>query len=77
MHLKIHLYSIEEVKLFLEIICKYEEEFWLVQEKKCVNAKDVEGIFMLDLQKTMELRVEKLKNNLHDKLSEELYMMVK
>ncbi len=60
--MKINLFDIKRIEMFLNVICQYEGEFILSQGKRKVNAKNVEEIFMLDLTKPVMLQVNHLEN---------------
>ncbi|ONI40180.1 PTS sugar transporter [Candidatus Epulonipiscium fishelsonii] len=70
--INITLNSIEKVKVFVNIITKYEGDFDLSGGRYVVDAKSIMGIFSLDLSKTLKLDVydEKILNDLKKSLAE-------
>lgn len=53
----IKLEGIEDVKQFVNKLTHIEGEFDLIQGKYVVDAKSILGIFSLDLEKPMELKM--------------------
>jgi len=53
----IKLEGIEDVKQFVNRLTHIEGEFDLIQGKYVVDAKSILGIFSLDLEKPMELKM--------------------
>ena len=55
--LKVMLYTIEDVKEFVNITNKYEFDCDLVSGRYAVDAKSIMGIFSLDLSKPIDLNI--------------------
>lgn len=53
--LKVMLYTIEDVKEFVNITNKYEFDCDLVSGRYAVDAKSIMGIFSLDLSKPLDM----------------------
>lgn len=54
---KVSLNSIDKVKVFVNLIAKYDSDFDLVSGRYVIDAKSIMGIFSLDLSKPIELTV--------------------
>lgn len=55
--INIRLQSIEEVKMFVNIMAQFHGYFDLVSGRYVVDAKSVMGIFSMDLTKVLELHI--------------------
>lgn len=55
--IKVFLNSIDKVKMFVNLIAKYDSDFDLVSGRYLIDAKSIMGIFSLDLSKPIELRI--------------------
>lgn len=55
--IKVSLNSIDKVKVFVNIIAKYDSDFDLVSGRYVIDAKSIMGIFSLDLSKPIELTI--------------------
>lgn len=55
--IKVSLNSIDKVKVFVNLIAKYESDFDLVSGRYVIDAKSIMGIFSLDLSKPIELTI--------------------
>lgn len=55
--IKISLDTIEKVKSFVNIICKFDYDFDLVSGRYIIDAKSIMGIFSLDLSKPIDLNI--------------------
>lgn len=53
----IQLNTINDVKIFVNIVSKYDMEVDLVSGRYAVDAKSVLGIFSLDLSKTIDVSI--------------------
>ena len=72
--LKVLLNNIDTVKLFVNKVTKFTEDFDLVSGRYVIDAKSIMGIFSLDLSKPIDLvvhteesddaTIEKIKNDL-------------
>lgn len=49
--------SIDKVKLFVNLISKYDSDFDLISGRYVIDAKSIMGIFSLDLSKPIELNI--------------------
>lgn len=54
---KVSLNSIEKVKVFVNVVSKYDSDFDLISGRYVIDAKSIMGIFSLDLSKPIELSV--------------------
>ncbi|PKM96189.1 MAG: PTS sugar transporter [Firmicutes bacterium HGW-Firmicutes-1] len=55
--IKVSLNSIDKVKIFVNIIAKYDSDFDLISGRYVIDAKSIMGIFSLDLSKPIELTI--------------------
>ncbi len=55
--IKVSLNSIDKVKIFVNLIAKYDSDFDLVSGRYVIDAKSIMGIFSLDLSKPIELTI--------------------
>jgi len=55
--IKVSLNSIDKVKVFVNIVSKYDSDFDLVSGRYVIDAKSIMGIFSLDLSKPIELTI--------------------
>lgn len=55
--INIRLQSIEEVKMFVNIMAQFHGYFDLASGRYVVDAKSVMGIFSMDLTKVLELHI--------------------
>lgn len=55
--IKVSLNSIDKVKVFVNLIAKYDSDFDLVSGRYVIDAKSIMGIFSLDLSKPIELTI--------------------
>jgi len=55
--IKVSLDSIDKVKLFVNLISKYDSDFDLISGRYVIDAKSIMGIFSLDLSKPIELNI--------------------
>ena len=55
---KILLDSVQKVKEFSSVVSKMEAECELVQGARILDAKSIMGIFSLDLEEPVELRID-------------------
>ena len=62
--IKVSLNSIDKVKVFVNLISKYDTDFDLVSGRYVIDAKSIMGIFSLDLSKPIDL-------NIHDEVAAE------
>jgi len=68
--INISLNAIDKVKVFVNIISKYDGDFDLASDRYVVDAKSIMGIFSLDLAKPLRLDIHDDANA--DKVSAEL-----
>lgn len=54
---KVSLNSIDKVKIFVNLIAKYDSDFDLISGRYVIDAKSIMGIFSLDLSKPIELTI--------------------
>ena len=54
---KVSLDSIDKVKVFVNLVSKYDSDFDLVSGRYVIDAKSIMGIFSLDLSKPIELSI--------------------
>ena len=54
---QISLYSIDNVKSFVNDITKFDYDFDLVSGRYVIDAKSIMGIFSLDLSKPIDLNI--------------------
>lgn len=54
--IKIMLATINDVKIFVNAVSKYDFDVDLVSGRYAVDAKSIMGIFSLDLSKTIDLQ---------------------
>lgn len=55
--IKVSLNSIDKVKVFVNLIAKYDSDFDLISGRYVIDAKSIMGIFSLDLSKPIELTI--------------------
>lgn len=55
--IKVSLNSIDKVKIFVNLIAKYDSDFDLISGRYVIDAKSIMGIFSLDLSKPIELTI--------------------
>lgn len=55
--IKVSLNSIDKVKIFVNLIAKYDSDFDLISGRYVIDAKSIMGIFSLDLSKPIELSI--------------------
>ncbi len=67
---QIKLSSIQDVRNFVDVVCKYDMEIDLVSGRYVVDAKSIMGIFSLDLHKPITLTA-------HGEDTEELLVALK
>ncbi len=66
----IKLTTIADVQNFVAAICNLPGEFDLISGKYIVNAKSILGIFSLDIQNPLELKVYSYTENVKEILGE-------
>lgn len=55
----VDLSNINNIKKFVEMLCRYDGDFDLIQGKYVIDAKSIVGIFSLDLSKPIQMNIEK------------------
>lgn len=55
--IKVSLNSIDKVKVFVNVVSKYDSDFDLIAGRYIIDAKSIMGIFSLDLSKPIELGI--------------------
>ena len=53
----IMLSTINDVKTFVNVVCKYDFEVDLISGRYMIDAKSIMGIFSLDLSKPIKMQV--------------------
>ena len=53
----IQLSTINDVKVFVNTVCKYDFDVDLISGRYAIDAKSIMGIFSLDLSKPLEMQV--------------------
>lgn len=53
----VSLNSIDKVKVFVNLISKYDSDFDLISGRYVIDAKSIMGIFSLDLSKPIQLTI--------------------
>jgi len=56
-NIQVSLNSIDKVKVFVNVVSKYDSDFDLVAGRYVIDAKSIMGIFSLDLSKPIELTI--------------------
>ena len=54
---KVSLDSIDKVKVFVNLVSKFDSDFDLISGRYVIDAKSIMGIFSLDLSKPIELTI--------------------
>lgn len=55
--IKVSLDSIDKVKVFVNLVSKFDSDFDLISGRYVIDAKSIMGIFSLDLSKPIELTI--------------------
>lgn len=53
----IHLDTINDVKIFVNSVCRYDFDVDLISGRYAIDAKSIMGIFSLDLSRPLEMAV--------------------
>ncbi|MGL5973369.1 MAG: HPr family phosphocarrier protein [Oscillospiraceae bacterium] len=67
---KIKLDTVVEVQKFVSLIATMKSDFDLISGRYIVDAKSILGIFSLDIQKPLELKIHSCTDDIIEKLSD-------
>lgn len=66
----IHLNSVNDIKDFVNIVSRFDDDIDVASKKTVLNAKSIMGLFCLDLSKPVEVKaLGSQSSNVYDALS--------